>query len=162
MDAASRKIELVTDGNIPYLKTSAPAMAVATKFALTAVEVSVAQSDANLAAQRAKFHNIPIKVDNITAAPSPETSITPSVSVAQSDASTTAAEIHQPGEAEEIPEIDRRGMTESQLMAEAVSIERLMIHVPKNPYCKACCKTRFRRKPRKRRTVPRELNGKFG
>ena len=31
LDAAGRKIELVADGNIPYLKTSTPAMAVATQ-----------------------------------------------------------------------------------------------------------------------------------
>ena len=70
LDAAGRKIELVTDGNIPYLKTSTPAMAVATKSALIAAEVRVAQSDASLAAKRARLRNIPTSVDNTTAAPS--------------------------------------------------------------------------------------------
>ena len=102
------------------------------------------------------------KVDTTTAASSPEVTPTPSVSVAQSDANTAADVTHPPAEEGDTQEFDKRGMSESQLRAEAVSIEHLMIHFPKNPYCKACCKTRLRRKPRKRRTVPRELNGKFG
>ena len=67
LDATGRKIELVTDGDVPYLKTSTPAMAVAIKSALTAEEVSVAQSDSSLAAKRARLRNIPTKVDNSTA-----------------------------------------------------------------------------------------------
>ena len=69
---------------------------------------------------------------------------------------------HPPAAEEESPEIDRRGLSESQLKEKAVSINRLMTDFPKNPYCKSCCKNRPRRKPRKRRTVPRELIGKFG
>ena len=126
LDATGRKIELVADGNIPYLKTCTPAMAVARKPAPAEEKDSVAQSDASLAAERAKLHHVPTKVDNTTAAPSPEKTSVPSVCVAQSDASTTAAEIHQPAEEEDIPEIDRLGMNESQLRAKAVSIEHLM------------------------------------
>ena len=64
-------------------------MAVAMKTTLAAEKVSVAQSDASLSPKRTRFHNIPTKADSTTAAPSPETTSTPSVSVAKSDASTT-------------------------------------------------------------------------
>ena len=56
IDAAGRKIELVVEGNIPYLKTSTPAMASANKPVPADARVSVAQSNANLTAERAKLH----------------------------------------------------------------------------------------------------------
>ena len=60
---------------------------------------------------------------------------------------------------EEFPD---RGMCERDLREEAVSIEHLMTHFPKNPYCKACQRARIRRKANRKRTTPREVSPEFG
>ena len=46
----------------------------------------------------------------------------------------------------ELEEISDRGRTEEQLRAEAVSIDHLMTHWPKNRFCQACMRSRLRRK----------------
>ena len=59
-------------------------------------------------------------------------------------------------------EYDTRGMCERDLREVAVSIEHLMTHFPKNPYCDAHERARLRRKANRRRKEPREVKKEFG
>ena len=49
------------------------------------------------------------------------------------------------------------------LRAEALSVEHLLTHTPKNPYCPSCIRAKMSRKPARRvRRDPETLPGKFG
>ena len=54
-------------------------------------------------------------------------------------------------------EWDDRGMCERDLREEAVSMEHLMCHHPKNWFCKACQRSRLRRKANRKRRVPTDV-----
>ena len=86
-----------------------------------------------------------------SAAAKPDAAVVPAV---------PAPEI-EPAAVEEADEDQHRGMSESQLRAEAVSIAHLMTHFPKNPYCPACRKSRLRRKAHRRHEV-KEIEPTFG
>ena len=59
-------------------------------------------------------------------------------------------------------EWDDRGKCERDLRAEAVSLEHLMCHYPKNRFCRACILARLRRKASRRRRDVRTFCPDFG
>ena len=139
VDPNGRVIVLNTEGFIPYLQTKSTAVAATPTLgrSLTESEATPAQS-----------------------------STTDTYTCAQLKATPLAANKEaqeEESDGEEIQEFDTRGMCERDLREEAVSIEHLMTHFPKNPYCDACQRARIRRKANRRRKEPREMADKsFG